>query len=403
MPLTDLRIRSAKPSQKPYKLFDERGLYLLVKPNGARLWRFKYVYAGREKLLSFGDYRDVPLRAARDKRDDARKLLAEGVDPSTHRQAARAAQGDTLAALTDEFFARQATKLSATTVEKDLSRLRTYVLPSLGRRPIGSITAPELLAVLRRIESRGTFETAHRTRAAISRVMRYAIATGRAERDPTADLRGALTPVAKANFPAIIEPKRIGELLRAIDGYVGQPSTAYALRLAPYVFVRPGELRGAEWAEFDLDAREPVWRIPGARMKMGEEHIVPLSRQAVAILRDLHALTGDGRYLFPGLRTPSRPISNNTLNAALRRLGIAQDEHTAHGFRSMASTRLNEMGWPPDVIELQLAHKERNKVRAAYNRAERLEERRQMMQAWADYLDALKAGAKVVPLRRRSG
>jgi integrase len=402
MPLTDVTIRAAKPREKPYKLFDERGLFLLVKPNGARLWRFKYTVGGREKLISLGDYRDVPLKRARDKRDEARRLLADGIDPSTQRQEQRAAAADSLTALAEEFFARQAKKLSASTIDRDLQRLRTYVLPSLGRRPVRSITAPELLAVLRRIEARGTYETAHRTCSAVGRVMRYAIATGRAERDITGDLRGALTPATETHHAAITEPKRIAELLRAIDGYVGQPSTAYALKLAPLVFVRPGELRGAEWTEFDLEAKEPEWRIRAERMKMGEEHVVPLSRQAVELLRELRALTGDVRYLFPGLRTPSRPISNNTLNAALRRIGFAQTEHTAHGFRSMASTRLNEMGFPPDVIELQLAHAERDEVRRAYNRATRMPERRKMMQRWADYLDGLKTGAKVVPLKRQA-
>jgi integrase len=400
MPLTDIEIRAAKPKQKPYKLFDERGLFLLVKPSGVRLWRFKYVVAGREKLISLGDYRDVPLRRAREKRDEARRLVADGIDPSAKRQEARASQADTLTLLAEEFFERQAKKLAAKTVDRDLWRLRKYVLPSLGRRPIRTIAAPELLAVLRRIEARGTFETAHRTRSAVSRVLRYAIATGRAERDITTDLRGALTPVTTTNFPGITEPKRIAELLRAIGGYVGQPSTAFALKLAPLLFVRPGELRGAEWREFDLDVKEPEWRIPGERMKMGEEHVVPLCWQAVEILRELHTLTGDGRYLFPGLRTGARPISNNTLNAALRRIGFAQTEHTAHGFRSMASTRLNEMGFPPDIIELQLAHAERNTVRAAYNRASRLPERRKMMQQWGDYLERLRTGADVVPIKR---
>jgi integrase len=275
MPLTDVQIRAAKSREKPYKLFDE------LKPSGARLWRFKYVHAGREKLISLGDFRDVPLKRAREKRDEARRLVADGIDPSAQSQSARASQADMLTLIAKEFFGRQAKKLAAKTVDRDLQRLRTYVLPSLGRQPIRTISAPELLAVLRRIEARGTYETAHRTRSAISRVMRYAIATGRAERDITTDLRGALTPVTKTNFPSITEPKRIAELLRAIDGYVGQPSTAYALKLAPLLFVRPGELRGAEWREFDLDAKEPEGRIPGERMKMGEEHVVPLSQQVV--------------------------------------------------------------------------------------------------------------------------
>jgi integrase len=260
--------------------------------------------------------------------------------------------------------------------------------PSLGTMPIIDIKAPDLLAVLRRIESRGTHETAHRVRALFGRVARYAIATGRAERDISADLRGALVPVATRNFPAITEPRRIGELLRAIDGYVGHAPTEYALKLAPLLFVRPGELRRAKWKEFDLGGAE--WRIPAERMKMGREHVVPLATQAVTLLRSLREITGAAEYVFPSLRAPSRPISDNTLNAALRRLGFAQDEMTAHGFRSMASTRLNEMGFAGDVIELQLAHMERDEIRAAYNRATRMAERKTMMQTWADYLDGLR-------------
>jgi integrase len=255
-----------------------------------------------------------------------------------------------------------------------------------------------LLSVLRKIEGRGTHETAHRAKQHCGRVFRFAVATSRAERDITADLRGALAPVSSRHRAALTEPARIGELLRAIETYQGQPITAYALKLAPLVFVRPGELRAAEWSEFDLEASE--WRIPAARMKMREPHIVPLSSQAVLILRDLQPLSGAGRYVFPSLRTPSRPMSNNTVNAALRRLGYSKDEMTGHGFRALASTCLNEQGWHPDLIELQLAHAERNKVRAAYNRAQRLSERRKMMQAWSDYLDRLRTGAEVVPIKR---
>jgi integrase len=388
VPLTDVAIRGAKAKNKPYKLFDERGLFLLVTPSGSRLWRLKYYVSGREKLLSLGDYRDVPLKRAREKRDDARRLLADGVDPSAHRKAEQLANANTLRAVGDEWLALQKKRLAPNTYEIAHGRLTNMLYPSLGSIPITEIKAPDLLAVLRRIESRGTHETAHRVRALFGRVARYAIATGRAERDVSADLRGALVPVATRNFPAITEPRRIGELLRAIDGYAGHVPTEYALKLAPLLFVRPGELRGAKWKEFDLDAAE--WRIPGERMKMGREHVVPLAKQAVALLRALHGITGRGEYLFPSLRAPSRPISDNTLNAALRRLGFAQDEMTTHGFRSMASTRLNEMGVAGDVIELQLAHLERDEVRGAYNRATRMAERKVMMQTWADYLDNLR-------------
>jgi integrase len=270
----------------------------------------------------------------------------------------------------------------------------------LGSRLIAAITAQELLAVLRRIEARGKHETAHRVRALAGRVLRYAVATGRAQHDVAADLKDALAPVKSKNFASVLDPVRVGELMRAIDGYTGHPVTALALKLAPLVFVRPGELRAAEWPEFDLPNAE--WRIPGARMKMGEPHVVPLARQALAILRELQPFARGGRYLFPSLRTRDRPMSNNTINAALRRLGYSSEEQTGHGFRSMASTLLNEQGFPPDVIELQLAHAERNKVRAAYNKAQRLPERRKMMQAWADYLDGLRAGGTVVPIRHNA-
>ncbi len=397
--LSDVTIKAAKPREKPYKVWDERGLYMLVTPTGSRLWRFRYRLAGREKLISFGDYRDVPLKRARERRDEARQLVADGIDPSAERQAERAAAADTFKAVAEEWLAMQAKTLAEETVSIHRGRLYSTLFPAFGNRRVNDIKAPDLLAVLRRVESQGTHETAHRLRALYGRVARFAIATGRAERDISADLKGALTPVQTEHFAAVTEPRAIGNLLRAIDGYVGQPSTEYALKLAPYVFVRPGELRGAAWAEMDLDAAE--WRIPAERMKMGLPHIVPLARQVVALLRKLEALTGNGPLLFPGLVTPSRPISDNTLNAALRRLGIAQDEHTTHGFRSMASTRLNELGFHPDVIELQLAHVEQNAVRAAYNRAQRLEERRAMMQSWADYLDGLKAGGNVVAIKSK--
>lgn len=399
MRLTETKIRSAKPAEKPYKLSDGGGLFLLINPNGSRWWRLKYRFGGKEGGMSLGVYPDVSLKVARERRDEARRLLANGINPSTCRQQAKAAREHTFKAVALEWLALQEKKLAAITVNKT-RWLLGLLFDDLGPRPISEITAPELLAVLRTIEERGTHETAHRAKQKFSQVARYAVATGRAMRDVSTDLRGALAPVVSRNHAAVTEPARIGELLRAIDGYTGQPTTQAALKLAPLVFVRPGELRMAQWSEFDLDSPHPQWRIPAARMKMGEQHIVPLSTQAVAILRELYALTGPEGYVFPSLRSASRPMSENTINAALRRLGYSKDEMTGHGFRSLASTNLNEQGFDPDWIEAQLAHAQRNKVRAAYNHAKYLPQRRKMMQAWADYLDGLRAGANVVPLRQ---
>jgi integrase len=396
--LTTKQIAALKPADRPYKVADAEGLTLLVQPNGARLWRFRYRFAGREKMLSLGSYPATSLAGARKKRDAAKADLEAGIDPSAKRQAERTARADTFAAIAEEWIGQNAA-LDPDTREQYRRRLSKYVFPKLGSWPIATITAPEILRVLRNIESTGRLETAHRVRSAVSRVFRYALATGRADRDPAADVRGAIASPKASNFAAIVDPREVGRLLRAIEGYQGQPAVMCALRLAPLVFVRPGELRGAEWAEFDRDAAE--WRIPAQRMKMDERHVVPLSRQVLAILDELEGYTGAGRFLFPSLRTRERCISENTLNAALRRLGYDGNEHTAHGFRTTASTLLNELGWHPDVIELQLAHKPRAKVRAAYNRAERLAERRKMMQAWADYLDGLKAGggSKIAAIR----
>jgi integrase len=397
--LSELKIRNAKPRERAYKIFDERGLFLLVTPTGGRLWRLRYRIGNLEKLISLGAYPDVPLKRAREKRDDARRLVADEIDPSADRKAKRAAMLVTFEGVAQEWLDLQAKSLAPETISILGSRLNSGLYPYLGSRPVGAITAQELLAALRRIEARGRHETAHRVRALAGRVLRYAVATGRAQHDVAADLKDALAPVKSKNFASVTDPVRVGELMRAIYGYTGHPVTALALKLAPLVFVRPGELRAAEWSEFDLPNAE--WRIPGTRMKMGEPHVVPLARQALAILRELQPFARGGRYLFASLRTRDRPMSNNTINAALRRLGYSGEEQTAHGFRSMASTLLNEQGFPPDVIELQLAHAERNKVRAAYNKAQRLAERRKMMQAWADYLDGLRAGATVVPIRRR--
>lgn len=401
MALTDTAIRNAKPKAKPYKLADGAGLYLEVMPTGARYWRMRYRLAGKDTRLAFGVYPEVTLAEARGRRDDARRLLREGRDPGAERRSARLtaklAAGTTFVGVANEWLATQKRKLTPATYDKAERILKANVFPWLGDRPIGDIDAPEVLAVLKRIEARGANETAHRVKARIGQVFRYAIAHGTAIRDPSADLRGALAPVVSRSHAAVTDPAAVADLLRALDGYAGQMVTRCALRLAPLVFARPGELRHAEWSEVDLDAAE--WRIPAGKMKMREAHVVPLSTQAVAILRELQPLTGKGRYLFPGIRTYTEPMSENTVNAALRRLGFDKDTMTGHGFRAMASTRLNEMGWAPDVIERQLAHAERNKVRAAYNRAQYMAERKKMMQAWADYLDALRTSANVVPLR----
>lgn len=395
--LYETRIRAARPAEKPYKLFDERGLFLLVTPAGGRLWRLRYRLAGVEKLLALGAYPDVPLKRAREKRDEARKLVADGIDPSARRQAERCAAANTFKAVADEWLVTKKQSLTPATWQRDHDLLFRWVVPYIGNRPIAAIEAPDLLDTLKRIEAKNLPETAHRTREICGRVFRYAIATGRAGRDITADLRGALAPRVTKNFAAITEPAKVGELLRAIDGYDGQPATSAALKLAPYVFVRPGELRAAEWSEFTFDGDEPVWRIPAERMKMREPHIVPLCRQVVAILRDVQPVTSHDRYVFPAIGGGGRPLSENTLNGALRRLGYSSEQMTPHGFRSLASTLLNERGVNPDLIELQLAHAERNKVRAAYNRAQRLAERRAMMQDWADYLDSLRACGVVQP------
>jgi integrase len=392
--LSAVRVRDAKPREKPYKLFDERGLFLLVVPSAdqyrGRLWRFRYRVNGVEKLLALGSYPDVSLKRAREKRDEARRLLADGVDPNVQRKTERAASTETFEAIGREWLAHRAKTTAAITQQK-ATWLLEQIFDDIGSRPIREVAAPELLAALKKIEARGHHESAHRAKQKCGQVFRYAIATGRAERDISSDLRGALVPVVSKNHAALTNPMEIGALLRAIESYQGQPVTAAALKLAPLVFVRPGELRGAMWNEFDFGASE--WRIPGERMKMSQQHIVPLSRQAIAILRELRTLTGRSDYVFPSLLSAMRPMSNNTINSALRRLGYTKGQMTGHGFRAMASTMLNEQGFPPDVIELQLAHVERNKVRSAYNRAQRMVDRRNMMQSWSDWIDKVRATA----------
>ena len=390
--LTVTQIRNSKPTQKPYKLADQRGLYLLVTPSGSRLWRQKYRVHGREKLLSHGAFPEVTLEQARAERDAARRLLSQGVDPGAAKAERVEAEAVTFGAVATEWLAKQENKLTPATLAKARWMLADYLLPALKARPIASITAPDLLRELRKVEAKGAHDTAHRVRQRASQVFRYAIAAGigGCDRDPTQDLRGALAPLVTKHHAAITEPRAVGALLRAIDGYDGQPSTGYALRLAPHVFVRPGELRAAEWSEFDMKAK--TWRIPAARMKMKREHLVPLSTQVAALLEELRPLTGRHRFLFPALSKVGRCISENTLNAALRRMGYdTKAVMTAHGFRATASTLMNELGIAPDLIELQLAHREQDKVRASYNRAERLAERAKLMQSWSDRLDELRA------------
>lgn len=393
--LNDTKIRNAKPYPsghikhgKSYKLVDGDGLSLLVKSNGSKLWRFRYVYGGRENMLALGRYPEVKLKTARSKALDCRRQLDDGIDPAVAKQAERDNLVETFGGIAEEWLEKQHFA--------DITRTKSVwmfsLLKPLNRRPIREIKPPDLLRELRKIEADGFHETAHRVRQRVSQVYRYAVSTGRADHDITASLRGALAPVQTENRAALTNPTDVGGLLRAIDAYEGQPSVMYALKLAPLVFVRPGELRAAEWSEFDMDAAE--WRIPADKMKMGERHIVPLSKQVIALLDELKPLTGVSKYLFPSLLTNSRCMSNTALGAALRRLGYGREEQSAHGFRTIASTLLNELGFNGDLIELQLAHKPRDQVRAAYNKAERLSERRAMMQSWADYLDGLKADQK---------
>ena len=403
MPLTDRAIRNAKPGDKPVRLFDGGGMYLEVAPTGGKWWRFKYRFEGKEKRLSLGVYPDVALADARARRDAARGLLAAGVDPSAQRRAdkrdAAGRAANSFEAVAREWYGKQAHIWVATHASDVLRRLEANLFPEIGATPIAELEAPDLLAAVQKIEQRGAPDLAHRVLQVAGQVLRYGIATGRCTRDLSADLKGALAP-HKAKHQAAVTAEELPELLRAIDGYgdLGDKLTGYALRLLALTFVRTGELIGAQWQEFALD--QAVWIIPAARRKMKTEHVVPLSRQAVAILRELQSIGGGSRYVFPG-RNPDKPISNNTMLFALYRLGY-KGKMTGHGFRAVASTILNEAGFRADVIERQLAHCERNDIRGAYNRAEYLPERRKMMQQWADMLAALVKGARVIPLQRRA-
>lgn len=411
--LSDTKVRTLKPREKLYRVADADGLCIEISPKGSRLWRFRYRFHGKAKMISLGGYPAVSLANARIARDAARALLRAGRDPSLERQEGRLAAAEssanTFKAVGAEWLEKQKARMAPATYSK-AEWLLDLAYSHLGNIPVSSLTPPKVLACLRAIEAgeknprtgktAPRHETAHRVKARIGQVCRYAIACGKAESDPTASLKGALAPVVSKPRAAITDPNSVGALLRAIDGYGGLFTTCCALRLAPLLFVRPGELRAAEWAEFDLGGAE--WRIPAARMKMRDEHIVPLSTQAVEILRELHLLTGHGRLLFPSTWSARKPMSENTVNSALRRLGFDKDTMTGHGFRALASTRLNEMGWSPDVIERQLAHAERNKVRAAYNRAQYLPERRKMMQSWSDYLDGLRADTGTILTFKRA-
>jgi len=391
MPLTDAAVRSAKPKEKPYKLADERGLFLLVNTSGSKYWRLKFRVDGKEKLLSFGTYPEVRLREARERRDEAKKLMAAGVDPAENRKAQKAARveevSNSFEVLCREWLIQRSDTVEPAQTAKTLARMEKDVFPWLGRRPIADITAPEILSVLRRIDERGARYTAHRVRSEISRAFRYAIATGRAQRDPCPDLKGAIQPVKTEHMPAITNPKEAGELMRAIDGFRGTFVVKCALQLAPLLFVRPGELRKALWEDFDLDKGE--WRYLVSKTQT--DHLVPLSAQAISILRELHPLTGHLRYVFPG-RDPQKAMSEAAINAALRRMGYdTQREITGHGFRAMARTILHEeLHFKPEVIEHQLAHKVPDALGAAYNRTRFIKERREMMQKWADYLFLIK-------------
>ncbi len=401
MPLSDTAIRNAKPAEKARKLFDGGGLYLEVAPSGGKWWRLKYRFGGKEKRLSLGVYPDVSLKDARDRRDKARKLLANEVDPSENRKARKAAKVERAAnsfeVVTREWFAKHSVNWSPNHANRIIRRLERDIFPWIGGKAIADITAPQLLEVIRRIEHRGALETAHRALGNCGQVFRYAVATGRAERDPSRDLRGSLPPAKGTHFASVTEPKQVAEILRALDGYEGTLPVRCALRLAPLVFVRPGELRHAQWKDIDLDTAD--WRYMVT--KTNTLHIVPLSNQAVAILQELQPLTGNGRYVFPSARNPKgdKPMSDNAILAAMRRMGISKEEMSGHGFRAMARTILDEvLGFRPDYIEHQLAHAVRDPNGRAYNRTAHLPERRKMMQEWADYLDKLKAGAEIIPI-----
>ncbi|MDM7987096.1 MAG: integrase arm-type DNA-binding domain-containing protein [Smithella sp.] len=402
MPLTEMKVRNAKPKEKFYKLSDSSGLYLHVTETGSRLWRFKYRFNGKQKLLAFGRYPEISLLDARLKRDEARRQLAQGIDPSAVRKAKKQAHvedTETVEVIAREWHEKFKSNWTEGHTLKILRALERDVFPWIGKRPIKEIKAPELLTVLRRVESRGVLEGAHRIRGLCSQFFRYAISTGRAERNPAQDLIGSLPPAKDKHLAAITDPKKVRELLLAIDGYSGSQVVKLALQLSPLVFVRPGELRHMEWKEVDFE--NALWSIPAEKMKMREPHLVPLSKQAINIMEELQKLTGTSKYAFPSGRTYDRPMSNNAILAALRRMGYTKDEMTPHGFRAMARTIIDEvLQVRPDFIEAQLAHRVSDPLGRSYNRTQHLNERKKMMQQWSDYLDGLRTGAKVLPFKQ---
>lgn len=401
-PLSEVKVRTVKAQEKDFKLFDGGGLFLLVTKSGGKLWHFKYRFDNKEKKLAFGTYPEISLLDARRKRDEARRLLANGIDPGAIRKAqkqAKVEETETVEVIAREWHEKFKSTWTEGHALKILRALERDVFPWIGTRPIKDIKAPELLTVLRRVESRGVLEGAHRVRGLCSQFFRYAVSTGRAERNPAQDLIGSLPPAKEKHLAAITEPTKVRDLLNAIDGYSGSYVVKLALQLSPLLFVRPGELRHMEWEEVDLD--NSLWSIPAAKMKMREPHLVPLSRQAKKLLEELKKLTGSGKYAFPSGRTDDRPMSNNAVLAALRRMGYTKDEMTPHGFRAMARTMIDEvLQVRPDFIEAQLAHRVLDPLGRSYNRTQHLHERKKMMQQWADYLDGLKAGAKVIPFKK---
>jgi integrase len=392
--LTEVKIRAARPGEKNRRMSDERGLYLEITPAGGKLWRFKYYFGGVEKRLALGKYPEITLREARDRREEARKLLAHGVDPSEHRKklkmATKAAAENKFETIAREWHQKNSDTWVASHRDLVLRRLKNDIFPWLGQQAIDGIDPPELLEVLRRVEARGAIETAHRELQVIGQIFRFAVATGRCDRDITADLKGALSPAQNNHLAAVTEPKRFGEILQMIDGYQGGIVVRCALRLAPLVFVRPGELRFAQWTDIDFEQAE--WRFVVTKTRT--PHIVPLSRQALAIFKEIQPVTGHKQYVFSNPRSPLKPMSENAVLAALRYLGINKEEMSGHGFRASARTMLDEvLKFPPHLIEHQLAHIVKDPLGRSYNRTQHLEERREMMQGWADFLDRLKGGA----------
>lgn len=400
MKLSDITVRKSKPESKAYKLSDGGGMYLEIMPNGSKYWRLKYRFNGKEKKLALGVYPDVSLALARERMHDARKLLAKDTDPSENKKAVKAAKYDksenSFEVVAREWISSHMANKATSHRDKVVRRFELYLFPWLGNKPISDITAPQVLDVLKRIEKLGILETAHRALQTSGQVFRYAVQTGRALRDVTADLKGALPPTRTVHMASFTEPAEVAELLRAIDGFKGTITVQCALRLAPLVFVRPSELRMAKWADIDLDAAE--WRYLVSKTKT--DHLVPLPRQAIEILREIKPLSGHGEYVFMGGHSPLKPMSESAINAALKRMGYdTKTQITGHGFRAMARTILHErLNIDPHIIEHQLAHKVPDTLGAAYNRTKFIEQRKLMMQAWADYLDGLKAGAKIIPI-----